>query len=290
MLTRIHLVGDVMIGRSFNERLSQDPQFNIWGDLPSLFRPGEPLLGNLETTITHSEDPWPRKAFNFKLNPQYAEVLKGLPFRYLSLANNHILDYKVEGMIETIETLDRLGITHAGAGMNLKEAQRPVILPLENGVNLHIISAADHYRYWAATPTRPGIFWFNLDDPSDLVNAVAEYARGLRAGDLLMVSLHWGPNWEPQPSRQKRNLARKLVDAGAKIIHGHSAHHLQPYEIINGSVVFYSMGDFIDDYAIDPRFRNDIGGIATLEVNSRAEIVRFELHKTLINDLQVNLM
>ena len=105
-----------------------------------------------------------------------------------------------------------------------------------------------------------------------------------------MVSLHWGPNWESIVSEEKKNLARQLVISGVKIIHGHSAHHLQPFDIINGSMVFYSMGDFIDDYAVKPEYNSNVGGIATLNINQYGHVSMDVFRKTIIQNLQVNLL
>jgi len=292
----IHLVGDVMVGRSFNEFLQENPRANIWGNTLSVFKPDDILIGNLETTLTTANSIWPNKAFNFKLDPTYSYILKQPNFNFLSLANNHVLDFRLNGLSSTLSTLSQLNILHAGAGIDLEQARRPAIIRLSNGIRLHIISAADHYSYWAAGSNNPpykgkeGIFWFNFNNPINLLSYVQDYSRQLSSPDVLMVSLHWGPNWESTVSERKKYLAQQLVMSGVKIIHGHSAHHLQPVDMINDSLVFYSMGDFIDDYAIRPEYNSNIGGIATLSINEYGNLTLNNFRRTIIQDMQVNLL
>ena len=328
MSTRIHLVGDIMIGRSFNDLFAENPNFNPWGNTTSLFGEDDIVIGNLETTLTSAETAWPDKAFNFKLDPIYADTLLIPNFTYLSLANNHILDYRLPGMLETFQTLDNLGIAYGGAGLNLDQAKQPTILysegirrtpeisDLQANYRIHIISAADHYDYWQAgvpysTNRRSpilkgeeGIYYFSLDDPDSFIDEISQYTRNLPSEDVVILSLHWGSNWEGNPylSRhspfqkpvipdEKKILARRLIqEAGVKIIHGHSPHHVESYERFEGGVIFYSMGDFVDDYAIDPIFRNDIGGIASVDIDDNGNIQDVTWTPTIIQDMQVNIM
>ena len=310
MTQRLHFVGDVMIGRSFNERFVEDPDFNIWGNTTSLFGEEDLLIGNLETTLTTVETAWPDKAFNFKLDPAYAETLLIPNFNYLSLANNHILDYQLPGMIETFQTLDDLNIPYGGAGLNLDQAKRATILQPEADYRIHIISAADHYDYWqAGVPFSiikgyEGIYYFSLDDSDIFIEEISQYTRNLPSEDVVILSLHWGSNWEGIPglSRyspyqqpvipdEKKILAQRLIEeAGVTIIHGHSPHHTQQYERIGDGLVFYAMGDFVDDYAIDPIFRNDIGGIASVDIDDNGKIYDVTWTTTIIQDMQVNIL
>ncbi len=335
MSQRLHFVGDVMIGRSFNNRFAENPDFNPWGDTPTLLgnrrspvfsehlEDDDIVIGNLETTLTTAETPWPDKVFNFKLDPTYADTLLIPNFTYLNLANNHILDYQLPGMLETFQTLDDLGIAYGGAGLNLDQAKQATILQPEGDYRIHIISAADHYDYWqAGIPYSPwkgdrrsprgssilkgteGIYYFDINQPSIFVAEIAQYTRNLPSEDVVILSLHWGSNWEGNPNlplssprqrpiipEEKKILARRLVEeAGVKIIHGHSPHHTQSHERIGDAVIFYAMGDFVDDYAIDPIFRNDIGGIASVDIDTNGIIQDVIWTPTIIQDMQVNLL
>lgn len=278
-MTHITLGGDVMLGRSFNDIFQTNPDFNPWGNLlPSLYETD--LFGvNLETAVTDSLVKWPNKAFNYRLSPRYSSVLS--PISYCSLANNHILDYLPEGMYDTIETLDYLGIKHAGAGENLSSAKSAAYLN-----NLTFISAADHYDYWAAGPDRPGI-WY-VDVAKGDYGSVLSYIERIRdPRKTLIFSLHWGSNWEPEVSPERKRFAYDLCRSGVNIIHGHSSHHIQPIEDINGNIVFYGFGDLVDDYAIDEDFRSDLSFLAAIQIDNN-KISDIVIRPTQIASYQVN--
>ena len=294
----INVVGDVMIGRSFNSlfKTSPDSMSEIWGNTLDFFNNSQSLLlGNLETTLTSSSNPWPNKAFNFALHPRYSHTLKYPHFDCLSIANNHILDFRKEGLVETIKTLDIHGISYAGAGLDDYSAKRPSLLYLPNGVGVHVFAAADHYDYWAAGNVTPvkgkeGIWWFDLSNPRDLLITLEGYMVDLPDNDIVVVSLHWGGNWEADISAEKKYLAYQLSRLGVRIVMGHSAHHIQDAEQIGETVVFYSLGDFIDDYAIRPEYNSDIGMIGSIEIGNKGEIKSAEKILTHINYLQVNIL
>ena len=75
--------------------------------------------------------------------------------------------------------------------------------------------------------------------------------------DLLVASLHWGPNWEVEPSDDQRRTARWLIDHGVDLVHGHSAHVIQGVETYRGRPIVYDAGDFVDDYVVKEGLHND---------------------------------
>jgi hypothetical protein len=86
--------------------------------------------------------------------------------------------------------------------------------------------------------------------------------RKTNAQDITVVSLHWGSNYQWIPSQKFQHFAHDLMDLGVDIIHGHSSHHIQGIEIYKGKPIFYGLGDFIDDYAVDEVYRNDLGKLS----------------------------
>ena len=110
------------------------------------------------------------------------------------------------------------------------------------------LALADHPAEWQATPRRPGI---NYIDPEryDRAALAAQVAAARAAGDLCVVSVHWGPNWAWRPAPAVRALGRALVELGADLVFGHSAHHVQGIEVYRGAPIIYGAGDFVDDYA-----------------------------------------
>lgn len=241
-------IGDIMLGRLFNMKPATYNPFGM--GILKFLQKADFIIGNLETTITTSDKPV-EKTFNYKMLPTHARWLKALSLTHVNIANNHILDYGVDGLNDTRKTLDIVNIGFSGAGNNLKEAAMPTIYMTDNH-KIGVLSAADHYKEWAATRVKSGINYFNIKNHASLIRQTRTAAKKV---DFLIVSIHWGPNYVDDISGQTRALAHKLVDVGANVIHGTSAHHLLPIEVYKNSLIIYSNGDFIDDYAVNTHYR-----------------------------------
>ena len=103
----------------------------VWGDALEIFRSEQPRVKviNLETAITRSDTHWRSKDVHYKMSPENIGCLTSAGIDCCVLANNHMLDWGIPGLLETLKALDNAGIKHAGAGLNLREAQEPAILP-----------------------------------------------------------------------------------------------------------------------------------------------------------------
>ena len=110
----------------------------------------------------------------------------------------------------------------------------------------------------------------------------------MKKTDLVIVSIHWGPNMRPEPSKKFIAFAHEMIEAGADIIHGHSAHNFQGIEIHNGKLILYDTGDFVDDYIVDPELRNDHSFFFRVEADKQG-MNKLELVPVLISDCRVNL-
>src|SRR5262249_9413735 len=145
----------------------------IWGDLLPLLKSTDLNLINLEAALTTSETTIP-KVFHFKSDPQHVAALRAARIDVVNLANNHILDYGEVGLLETLETLEKAGIHSVGAGRNLAQARRPVILDKE--LRVGILGFTDNEPSWEATETKPGTAYM----PIDTVEPIANEIRALR--------------------------------------------------------------------------------------------------------------
>ncbi len=227
---------------------------DIWGDaLDELARfDPEVRLINLETSITRNAEPWPGKGIHYRMSPDNAECLKVAGINACCLANNHVLDWQREGLLETLDVLDRLSIPHAGAGGNARRAREPVSLGLPAGGRVRIwsvgLSDSGIPENWQAGDETPGVFMLPSTSHEDTNPLIREITRQRRPGDLAVVSIHWGSNWGYDIPDGHRNLARQLIDAGADVIHGHSSHHPRGMELYRDRPIFYGCGDFINDY------------------------------------------
>ncbi len=281
----IGLTGDVMIGRLVEETLQFKEPAYIWGNTLSLLQSADFNLVNLEAALTRSTHEVP-KVFNFKACPERAEALRLAPVHAANLANNHSLDYGLEGLEETLKVLDQAEILHAGAGNNIAEAKKPVITTVK-GIKIGIIGCTDNEPSWIATARRPGTRYIEIA-PSGL-REIENEVKDLRGKvDLVILTIHWGPNMRESPSGIFEDFARGAIDAGVDIFHGHSAHIFQGVEIYKSKVILYDTGDFIDDYMVDPSLRNDRSFFFIVEA-VKGKILSLRLFPVLIRNCQVNI-
>jgi poly-gamma-glutamate capsule biosynthesis protein CapA/YwtB (metallophosphatase superfamily) len=275
-----------------------------WGDTLKLFKNVDCRIINLETSVTTWEHKYPNKVFNYRMHPGNIEALKAANVDYCSLANNHIIDYGMAGMNDTVLTLKAAGINFAGAGTNLEAAMRPALLSVR-GKTFAIFSFSDHgcceYKdghrdMWAAEKDQPGFNFIDVDnykfseDPLNLRTVLTAPKRDKQA-DAVIFSVHWGPNYAWMPSDAIVRLAHFLIDeCGVDIIHGHSAHHIQGIEIYKGKPIIYGCGDFVDDYAVDEHYRNDNGMAYVVNLDpATLALHSLHLYPTVIDGFQAKL-
>jgi poly-gamma-glutamate synthesis protein (capsule biosynthesis protein) len=285
------LTGDVMLGRLVDTAIKLRGFAYPWGNTLPLLHRADRLLINLECALTAHTEPWrgdPYKPFFFRADPAAVATLSLARVSFASLANNHSLDFDVPGMLETIAVLDRAGITHAGAGRTLAEARAPAWLTAD-GLRIAVLAFADHPLAWAATPHSPGINYTPVSLDDDDFAPVAEAIAAVRAqADLVVFSIHWGPNMRARPAPHFRSFARRVIEAGVDIFWGHSAHVVQGIEFHQGKPILYDTGDFVDDYAVDPDLRNDLSALFLLRAAPR-QVLELALVPVQIGEMQVNL-
>ena len=226
----------------------------VWGDALAEIAEQAPDLRviNLETSITTSESPLP-KGINYRMHPANAGCLVAAGIDCCVLANNHVLDWGVEGLMETLDTLSEAGIAMAGAGRTADEATRPAIFETTQGCRILVFGLGSPTSGvpagWAATETRPGVNLvtdFSERSAGRIASEIREYRR---EGDIVVVSLHWGENWGYEVPQAQRNFAHQIIDAGAAdLVHGHSSHHVKGMEVYDGHLILYGCGDLITDY------------------------------------------
>lgn len=279
---KILFAGDVMLGRLVNQRLKRAGPAYPWGDTLQVFEGADARIINLECVISDKGRPWSAtpKVFHFRSDLKNVEVLKAANIDAVSIANNHSLDYEYDALFEMLSALDGAGIKRAGAGRDLEEAIEPALLDI-NGKKAAFIAFTDNEPAWEAGERKPGVHYVPVDveDPRakrlfDRVSAMGKKA------DLVIVSAHWGPNWGYEPLLNHREFGRRLIDAGAKLVFGHSCHVFRGVEFYRGGAIMYSAGDFVDDYAIDEAEPNDESFIFVVSVDGDVRSVA--VHPTVI--------
>ena len=253
--------GDVMLGRGVNEMtLSRGTTYPL-GDVVPLLKEPDLTLINLECVISKRGSEWmnPPHAFYFRADPVAVEILKGAGIDYVTLANNHVLDYGYDALEDTFQILEKADIQWAGAGRNLKQAKEPAWLKTGN-LTLAVLAATDNFPEYAASQSHSGTWYFEIPPPETFFEELKKKIAELRkeGADLIVYSTHWGPNMVKVPPQHFQEFAHRLIDLGVDIFHGHSAHVFQGIEIYKGKIIFYDTGNFVDDYwvseAIDEQF------------------------------------
>jgi poly-gamma-glutamate synthesis protein (capsule biosynthesis protein) len=284
------MVGDVMLGRLVNETLRRRLPEYVWGDTLPLLMSGDLSTCNLECAISDRGEPWmpAYKPFRFRSDAKNVETLITAGIDYVSLGNNHTLDFGPDALHDTISILHDNAIGYSGAGFDLVEAASPFIREVEEE-RVAFISFTDNESSWAAAAGCPGIFYvpIQVDDERAeiLMDLITETKKRT---DLVVVTPHWGPNWGYLPAEGHIEFGRALIDAGADIVFGHSPHVFRGIEIYRQKPIIYAAGNFIDDYAVDPGERNDESFIFIIEENG-GRIDKIELHPTVIHRFQAKL-
>ena len=292
---QVLFAGDVMLGRLVNQVLANAQFTYVWGDTIDIIKKADFSLINLECPISSKGKKWNKtfKVFHFRANLDAIQALNCASIDYVSLANNHILDYDVEALLDTLDILDKNNISYSGAGRNLKEAMKPAIIERQlkptnnnscynvynkevnnidnkNTIRIGLISLTDNEPEWEAKDDLAGINYIPTTLASDrYYNRLQnEIENAKKQSDLVIVSSHVGPHFRETPSTKYVNFAHKIIDFGADIYWGHSNHMPQGIELYkhnnNTKIILYDCGDFIDDYAIDSNYRNDLSFIFLL--------------------------
>jgi poly-gamma-glutamate capsule biosynthesis protein CapA/YwtB (metallophosphatase superfamily) len=284
-LLTLFLCGDVMLGRGIDQILPHpgDPELREpsvadarhyvhlaelvsgpipqpasfhwpWGDALEVLdhMAPEARVINLETSITRSADFSPGKPVHYRMNPDNLPSLTVARPDACALANNHVLDLGRTGLLETLDALARAGLRAAGAGRDVAEARQPAVIPVVGGGRVVAFScgaaSSGIPAAWGATATRPGIDYLPVLSDAVAADLITRVRQVKGPGDVVVVSVHWGSNWGYSADDDQVRFARRLIDGGADLIHGHSPHHPRPVEVYRGKLILYGCGDFIDDY------------------------------------------
>jgi poly-gamma-glutamate synthesis protein (capsule biosynthesis protein) len=282
-VVRLALAGDVMLGRGIDQVLPHpgdpalregwvrdagdyvelaerrsgriprpvDPAWPWGAALPALAAADARVL-NLETSVTTSDDFWPRKAIHYRMNPANLPCLALADPDVCVLANNHVLDLGRRGLEETLDALAGAGLATAGAGRDADSAGRPAVVDLPGGARLVVVGVAVASSgvpsAWAAGERTSGVFFLPRVGPEAATRVLERVETVRRPGDLVVVSIHWGSNWGDEVEAEQVRFAHALVDGGVAVVHGHSSHHPRPIELLGGAAVLYGCGDLVNDY------------------------------------------
>jgi poly-gamma-glutamate synthesis protein (capsule biosynthesis protein) len=214
-----------------------------------------------------------------------------------ALANNHVLDWGVAGLQETLETLDAAGIRWAGAGHDLEEGMAAAVMPVPGKGRILVFScgftSSGIGRSWAAANQRSGVYLLPDLSMASVDTLAGQVRRIKRAGDIVVVSIHWGGNWDYSIPPLQRDFAHSLIDrAAVDVVHGHSSHHVKGIEVYKERPILYGCGDLLSDYegiSGHEEFRSELGLMYFLSLEpATGRLQRFEMTPTRLQKLRIN--
>ncbi len=227
---RLSAVGDIMLDRGVGRALEKQDQqvrtslIRTQALLNSVTADSDITFGNLESVLSNKGTALP-KAYVFEADPRHVELLETWRISHLSVSNNHSEDYGREAWAQSVDVLRTEGLTAIGGYTN----EADIVTTVAGGKEIAFFA------------------FQNLTVPFSFEKVAAAIKKAKQNHDLVVVSMHWGAEYQPKPESSTVDLAHALIDAGADIVLGHHPHVLQLVEIYKNKLIFYSLGNFVFD-------------------------------------------
>jgi len=236
--TVVQAAGDVMLGGRWEQQMAQDGYFHPFAKIAPELKKGDITLVNLEAPLTSRGKEFTDKKYRFRVKPQAAAALKKAGITTVTLANNHSMDYGLQGLLDTVQQLDKAGIGHVGGGENLAAARKAVVYNIR-GTTVALLgySLTLPQEFWAGEKragTAPLLEKMVKDD----------IAAARKQAAIVLVAVHWGEEGTIRLREYQPRLARMMIDAGADAVIGHHPHILQGIERYKRGIICYSLGNF----------------------------------------------
>lgn len=243
----ITVTGDVMFGRKMPGVLSLDS--SPYRFVSNVTKDTDILLVNTENPFTTSGNAV-KPDVPLKASPRYIPLINGTSGMVISAnANNHVFDYGVSGMRDSIKNLDSYGIPHIGAGENKAEATKPITIEKE-GHQITIFNYMDSENFQEysqqvlpkSTEDSPG---YSAWDDTESVEQIKQAKEN--GSDIIIVYMHYGNEYSRSPNDNQKKISHLAIDAGATAVVGAHAHVTQGIEVYNEKPIFYNLGNFMFD-------------------------------------------
>ena len=249
-LIRISAVGDIMLGGTAEPVLEELSYNHPFKQVKQLFNGSHIVIGNLEGPLTNSDKPYINKTYLFKTPPEkVAPALKQAGFTMINLANNHIMDFGITGLKDTMQALEANHMQYVGAGLNLSQARAGKITE----------TMGQKIGFLSYSLTFPKSFWADKHKPGTAFGHEHQIKQDIRRmrllSDIVIVSFHWGNEKSTELREYQPLLAHAAIDEGAAMVIGHHPHILQAVEHYKNGIILYSLGNFtFGSYSKDSEF------------------------------------
>jgi poly-gamma-glutamate capsule biosynthesis protein CapA/YwtB (metallophosphatase superfamily)/outer membrane protein assembly factor BamB len=268
-------LGDVSPGRTMEAQLTRYGPAFPWDGLRVLLDEADLAVANLEGVLTTRGKPLD-KSYLVRAHPTWGQTLSAGGLDLVTLANNHALDYGPEGLDETLDVLEALGIATVGAGRSQEEAHQEVVFAL-NGARVAVLAyAAARWNSSADVPATDRLAWAEIAVVQRDVATLKEVDAAGDPVDVVIVLLHAGTEYAAEPSPDQVAVARAAVDAGADLVVGHHPHVTQTIERYGDGLIVYGLGDALFDIPRKAAMQGDLLRVhITPEGLTRAELWPF---------------
>jgi poly-gamma-glutamate capsule biosynthesis protein CapA/YwtB (metallophosphatase superfamily) len=229
---RLLFTGDILLSRHVISELERR-KVSPWANFADLFQNAEWVSGNLEGAIGQASECQKPAPLCFVIPETAIGLLKNAGFTGVTLENNHAGDLGGTGRERTRRSLEEARLT----AVNFENSPRIVRIAGKRLalVSITLVRAADK----------------RVEEiPSTEVSEKLRLARV--DADLVVVSIHWGTEYQRSPDKSQRAQAHWLIQHGADLIVGHHPHVVQPPECVDGHPVFFSLGNHLFDQTYPP--------------------------------------
>jgi len=264
-------VGDIMLSRLIGDIMAKK---NDWRypflETADFLKGADITFGNLEGPIS-SRGTKVGSMYSFRSDPRAIEGLLYAGFDVLSIANNHIWDYGADAVRDTLVILKDAGIGVTGGGVDYQEAHRPLIKEVKS-TKVVFLGYTDLISSSLGSKTaKPAIAFLDID------LAISDVKEARKVADLVVVSLHWGNEYETTQNLNQEKVARALIDAGAQLIIGHHPHVIQPVTEYGGGYIAYSLGNFVFDQNFSPDTKTGLALKVTLKNKKISQVEQIKI-------------
>jgi poly-gamma-glutamate synthesis protein (capsule biosynthesis protein) len=240
---RFCAVGDILLDRHIRQAIEEKGLQYPLSRAQDLIHGHDLAFCNVESSIS-DRGSRVHGLWRFRGDPAFVPMLSDAGFNLASVANNHTLDYGREAFSDTLAALKAGGITPIGGGKNQAAAIAPTFVK-KGGLTFAFIGNEDvPLDGFTDQPEHS-----HLPGPAQAsIRAIeASVRRAKKNADVVVVSQHWGFEYEDQPRPYQVQWAHRIIDAGASLLIGHHPHVLQGLESYHGGTILYSLGNFVFD-------------------------------------------
>ncbi len=268
---RMVFVGDIMLSRKVGELMAakKDTAFPF-ASTTELISSADIAFANLESPVS-TGGIRSGSIYSFRANPKALEDVKLAGFDVVSIANNHIWDYGKQAFLDTLAHLSESGIAAVGGGANYGEAHAPGIFSVGK-TNIAFLAYTNLLpASLGRASSTPAIARY--DD--DILKIDIALAKEL--SNFVIVSFHWGEEYQTKHNKEQERVAHLAIDAGANLVVGHHPHVVQEVEEYNGGTIAYSLGNFVFDQNFSEDTKQGLVLLVTLRNNKITDVTKKQI-------------